>query len=293
MKVNSTTMHMGQGQPRRNAGRGFTLIELLVVIAIIAILAALLLPALAAAKRKGLQTQCLSNFHQVSIGQTMYAEDFKDWYPIWGGYDAGHPVNFIRAPHYLRYVYWGPSNKRIPDEFVKPTPEEAFNNLGYLYPLKYIGTGRILYCPGFPISSPLSTARYSKPTFLSTDDGGVIRSTILYNPRLVNASGTQPSDQTRAFQKTAQVVRASGRKLFAMDYLEAPGGSKPAMPFTSQYFAHYPYKGWNILFTDGSAGKTYSSDAFILATKNLITEDSTKCRQLYDIVFNNLEANAR
>ena len=287
-------MHKGQGQSWRNARRGFTLIELLVVIAIIAILAALLLPALAAAKRKGLQTQCLSNFHQVSIAQTMYAEDFKDWYPIWGGYDAAHPVNFIRAAHYYRYVYWGPFNKRIPDEFVKPTPEEAFNNLGYLYPMKYIGTGRILYCPGFPISSPLSTARYSKPTFLSTDDGGVIRCTILYNPRLVNASGTQPSDMTRAFQKTAQVMRASGRKLFAMDYLEAsgPAGSK-GMPFTAQYFAHYPYKGWNILFTDGSAGKSYSSDAFILATKNLTTEDSTVSRQRYDIVFNNLEACAR
>jgi hypothetical protein len=65
------------------------------------------------------------------------------------------------------------------------------------------------------------------------------------------------------------------------------------MPFTSQYFAHYPYKGWDVLFTDGSASKVYSSDAFILATKNLITDETTKSRQLYDIVFNNLEACAR
>jgi len=160
-KVNKASVRTAQApsraRPRGGNHRGFTLIELLVVIAIIAILAALLLPALATAKAKAQRTTCVSNQKQMGLAMSMYANDFTDWFafPNW---DGGGSYNGQYVPGWL----YTASGSGIPDPGpggVLESNQAAAYKTGLWY--TYMPNPKTYLCP-VDIKSPTYLKPYSR-----------------------------------------------------------------------------------------------------------------------------------
>src|SRR5512140_2780157 len=113
----------------------FTLIELLVVIAIIALLAALLLPTLAAAKDRGLRAACISNLRQIGIAVRAYADDNEGRIPY------GPPAPPFTSPSSF-YPSTGSPTSLLSLQSGAPVA------LGLLLQKEVAQTPRVLFCPG-------------------------------------------------------------------------------------------------------------------------------------------------
>ena len=87
--------------PGMSVKHGFTLIELLVVIAIIAILAAILMPALSQARERAKASQCVSNLKQLATAGQAYADNNNDLYPMWYGHWESHWTYMLQFKKYF------------------------------------------------------------------------------------------------------------------------------------------------------------------------------------------------
>ncbi len=154
--------------------RAFTLVEMLVVIAIIAILAALLLPVLSAAKENGCRAQCVNNFKQLAVAIQLYTEDHGDQLPgpVWQGfYENYDNADYVRLTYYIATYLGLPAPQSTPQDALlarcpsaarhwtdaaPDTPEMALDRpLSYIASVAVtnINSGRLTRPFGYPYSS--------------------------------------------------------------------------------------------------------------------------------------------
>jgi len=229
--------------------KGFTLIELLVVIAIIAILAAMLLPALSKAKVKAQQISCINNLKQLQLGWLLYSGDNNDKICQTGGtqstFNDPYQANSQPGQHFANWVLGKDANN----------PNLDFIRNGLLYP--YLNTVEVFKCPG-------------------DKDGVRIRSLSMnawMNP--INDEGQLDKANYVVFKKQTSIRKPSDTWVAIDENRNINDGwflTKPNTPTVWRDLpAIYHANGGGLSFADGHAETRRWTDSKVLQEANAIS----------------------
>jgi prepilin-type N-terminal cleavage/methylation domain-containing protein/prepilin-type processing-associated H-X9-DG protein len=246
--------------PRRRAG--FTLIELLVVIAIIAILAAMLLPALARAKLKATEAACLSNEKQLGLAFVMYAADNND-----------STINYTPPPGYQTAGgYWGieaaaPGSWSGSAAKALTDVQNAMQKYNCIY--QYASSVGVYHCPGdVRLNNPIGTGTavgWAYDSYAETANVAPVAT--------LNGSGLPVPDATD-YSKISQIRRTSDCFCFVEQadsrgwnwgtFLSGATAGPPAAFSYTDLFATYHGNVGTFCFTDGHAEHKKWTDSVII-----------------------------